>query len=237
MRILDIVRKNIVASCGVTLPGLGHKKRRWTVGEDGHATTFFKRVPRPQLVEDYFNGAQKIDVHNHLRQGRAGIALERRPVRHWKSRFFQSFLGIIEVDAYLAYRRFCPGKKTITHMEFLRVLTQSLLDNKIGCAPDAPILRSRGDRIGDENPIHRCKLLRNCDYYVAKAAAAAAIGKTAPQCVLNCRVCGHKSSMYCLTCTKDTNKARSIHALCGPKSGRDCLFVHRQKMRRQSLSP
>ena len=222
----DIIRKNFVASCGVTLPGVGHRKRRWTVDDDGHAHLFFKTIPRPQLVEDYFEGAQKIDVHNHHRQGRAGIALERRPTKNWNTRFFRSFLGVVEVDSFLAYRHFCPGKGGVPHTEFLRVLTQTLLDNKIGCAPDAPVLRARTIDDPERCKVHSLKLLRNAKYYIAKTAAAAAIGKKSPQCVLKCRVCGRNSSMFCLPCTRDTSKCRMIHALCGPKTGRDCFDRH-----------
>ena len=180
------------------------------------------------MVEDYFEGAQKIDVHNHLRQGRAGIALERRPAKNWIIRFFQSFLGMCEVDAYLAYRRFCPGKGSIAHQEYLRVVTQGLLDNKIGCAPDAPVLRPREDECGPSCRVHSLKLLRHCKYYVAKAAAAAAIGRRAPQCVLKCRICGENSSMYRLPCSTDTSKTKGIFALCGPKTGRECYDRHQE---------
>ena len=142
-------------SCG----DVGHRKRRWIVGDDGHAQLYFKRIPRPQIVEDYFEGAQQIDVHNHYRQGRAGITLERRSAKTWVIRFFRSFLGVVEVDSFLAYRHFCPDKGSVTHMEFLRVLTQTLLDNKVGCVPDAPVLRPRAIDDPDKLKVHRLKLL------------------------------------------------------------------------------
>ena len=223
----EIIRKNFVASCGITLPGVGHRKRRWTVDDDGHASTYLKTIPRPQLVEDYFDGAQRIDVHNHLRQGRAGIALERRPAQTWVIRFFQSFIGTVEVDSFLAYQRFCPGKGSIPHNEFLRSLTQDLLDNKIGCAPDAAVLRPRACDHDLHSP-HSLKCLRHCKYYIAKAAAAASLGIKGPQCVLKCRVCGKNASMYCLPCSDDVTKTRGIFALCGPKTGRACFDKHQE---------
>ena len=135
-------------------------------------------------------------MHNHLRQGRAGVALERRPAKTWVIRFYQSYLGTIEVNAFLAYRYFCPGKGAIRHSSFLRVLTQELLDNKIGCAPDAPVLRSNTSLDTDVRGVHSLRVLRHAKYYVAKTAAAVAIGLKPPQCVLKCRICGKNASMF-----------------------------------------
>ena len=50
----SIIHKNVLASCGVTLPGVDHRKRRWTVDADGHTQLYLKTIPLPQLVEDYF---------------------------------------------------------------------------------------------------------------------------------------------------------------------------------------
>ena len=39
-------------------------------------------VPRPQIVQEYFDGEVKIDIYNHFRQGRKGVALEQRGTRY-----------------------------------------------------------------------------------------------------------------------------------------------------------
>ena len=95
------------------------------------------------IVETYFNGASEVDVHNHKRQGPKGCALETRPTHNWMHRILQTLLGMVEVDAFGAYKFFCPGKRQIKHTDFLRSLTQDLLDNKIGCLHTAPVLRPR----------------------------------------------------------------------------------------------
>ena len=124
--------------------GLKTPMCRWRVaGPTARSETYFVVIPQPQIVEDYFDGAQKIDVHNHYRQGDHGICLGDRPTRKWECRFLQCFLGTVEVDAYLAYKRFCPGKGGVTNSEFLRVLVDDLLNNTIGCAHGASVLRSR----------------------------------------------------------------------------------------------
>ena len=225
----EIVRKNFIASCGTTLASTDHRKRRWRIGTDGRSEDYFVRVPRPQIVTEYFDGAAKIDIHNHFRQGREGVALEQRGTNRWDIRFYQTFLGINEVDSYLAYRRFCPHRSTTKHVDFLRVLIQQLLDNTIGCAPDAPVLRPRPAETAREGcPIHVLRPNRMAPYFIGKIASAKAAGKGEPQCILRCRQCGKNSSYYCIFCSKDDSKPRGIHALCGPKAGRRCFELHQK---------
>ena len=226
-----IVRKNFVASCGTTLAAsTAHRKRRWRIGADGRSEDYFVTVPRPQIVQEYFDGAAKIDIHNHFRQGRQGVALEQRGTMRWDFRFYQTILGMVEVDSFLAYRRFCPHRATTKHVDFLRVLVQGLLDNTIGCAPDAPVLRPRpGDAGADGSPMHSLRQNRTAPYFIGKAATAKAVGKPEPQCILRCRVCGKNASYYCPFCSSDDSKPRCMHALCGPKSGRTCFEAHQQK--------
>ena len=59
----SITRKNIIATCGTSLPGVSHKKRRWRVDEHGRSTYYFHEVPRPHITTTYFDNAQIIDVH------------------------------------------------------------------------------------------------------------------------------------------------------------------------------
>jgi len=225
----EIMRKNIVASCGTTLPGPGHNKRRWTLDENRHATFVPKTIPRPQIVADYFDGAQKIDVHNHLRQGRTGVSLEMCPANNWTHRFHQSFVGICEVDAFLAYRRFAPGKSHVSHHAFMRALVQELLDNTIGCPHGVPVLRPRRVDCDDEVfCVHSMRLLCKASYYTRKAAMARRVGRPAPQCVLKCRMCSRNCHYYCPECSQDETTTKGINSLCGPKTGRDCFAGHQR---------
>ena len=104
---------------------------------------YYKRVARPEMVEEYFEGSKKNDVHNHMLQGPKGASFENRVTQRWDWRFFQTFLDITVVDSYLTYRRWCPGQSKCNNKQFLRVLADGLLNNTIGCAPDAPALRPR----------------------------------------------------------------------------------------------
>ena len=71
----DKMLKRFLSTCGTTVEGQPHTKKRYRVSEDGESSEiFYKTVKRPKLVEEYFDSASKIDVHNHLRQG--SLALE-----------------------------------------------------------------------------------------------------------------------------------------------------------------
>ena len=233
-----VIRKCIVGTCGTTLPGTAHRKRRWRLDNAGHASTYFVEVPRPLIVDNYFSGAQKIDVHNHRRQGPDGVRLEARSTKRWEIRFWQTMLGMIEVDSFLAYTRWCPGKSSVKHNQFLRVLTQQLLDNTVGCAPDAPVLRPRPPtNIGDAavtQTMHQLKPLSASAYFIGRKAAAVAVGKTEPQTVLKCRVCRKNASFFCATCSTDTTKTRGITSLCGLTTGRECFYKHQTQSKTDS---
>ncbi|CAG4969696.1 unnamed protein product [Parnassius apollo] len=67
----DKKTNTLVATCETTLPGLPSRKRRW----DDEGNLFFREVARPKLIQQYFDGAAAIDIHNHIRQN--GLALEK----------------------------------------------------------------------------------------------------------------------------------------------------------------
>ena len=140
-----IARKNPICTCSTTLPGKGHFKRRWTVHEDGSATSYRVGIPRPNCHDDYFSGAQKIDVHNHLRQG--SLKCDERPTHRWEIRMFQTILGMCEVDAYLAYKHFCPQQADRPHKSFLKRVILGLIHNKYGVGSDGPVLRPRNSSV------------------------------------------------------------------------------------------
>ena len=219
---------SVLYLCGITLPGVAHRKRRWRVVH-GRDEGYVVSIPRPQLVGEYFDGAAKIDIHNHHRQGPKGVCLESRKTNRWEIRFWQTFAGFLAVDAYLAYRRFCPGKSACKQTEFLRVLVQELLDNTIGAPPDAPTLRQREVAEAHGQVIHSLVLNKKTPYFVGRLAEAAAAHRREPQCVLRCRVCKRNSHYHCATCSSNTSRPKGIVALCGPKSGRECFLVHQRE--------
>ena len=66
-----------------------------------------------------------MDVHNHLRQG--GLALEEsRRTLHWEKWVFQTLLGVIEVNAYLAFTYFT--QKSMSHSQFVSTVCAALVE-------------------------------------------------------------------------------------------------------------
>eukprot|EP00731_Ephydatia_muelleri_P021839 Em0014g430a len=100
----DRTLKKFLAMCGTTVEGHPHKKKTiYHVLNDGKSSeAFFKTVKRPKLVEEYFDSAGKIDIHNHLRQG--SLALEEGwGMKKWHHRVISTILGMVEVDTFLVY--------------------------------------------------------------------------------------------------------------------------------------
>lgn len=214
-----IIKKNFIATCGTTLPGRSHFKRRRGEFE----------VPRPELVAEYLDGAQQIDVHNHVRQG--VLAMEPRPTRRWMWRFFQTFIGLVEVDAYLAYRKFCPGKTNIPHRTFLIDVIGALLNNKYGLSESAPVLRPPSNRNQRSTvEVHSMRSLVHAQYFARKIANAKAANLRPPRARVHCRVCGRLANFFCELCTPDAaaQHPTKIFAVCGPSTDRNCFTIHQR---------
>ena len=106
--------------------GTPHGKRRWRECDDAVGTeVVIKYTKRPKVVEDYFDCAKVIDIANHMRQG--GLALEQAwKTQKWEHRLFSTLLGMIETDAYCAWRHFHPDGE---HADFTEELALQLLTN------------------------------------------------------------------------------------------------------------
>eukprot|EP00731_Ephydatia_muelleri_P020866 Em0013g593a len=94
----DRTRKKFLATCGTTVEGHPHKKKRYRVLKDGKSSeAFFKTVKRPKLVEEYmyFDSASKIDIHSHLRQGSLPLE-EAWGTKKWYHRVLSTILGMVK---------------------------------------------------------------------------------------------------------------------------------------------
>ena len=115
---------------------------------------YYKEVKRPAVVEQYFDGANAIDIHNHLRQG--GLELERHwQTQTWWHRNFATIIGICETDAFLTFQRFHPNKTLTTnlsHRGFTERLSLQLLTFKASINLAWPAKRLRA-RISTETPV------------------------------------------------------------------------------------
>jgi hypothetical protein len=141
----EVTKTNFIATCGTTLDGKSHKKKRWEVHTDGKLTHRTVDVKRLRIVDKYFDGGQTIDVHNHGRQG--SLALESRRTTRWDWRFFQSFLG----SSSWMHKRFCPHKADRDYTEFVLEFCSTTRSACAGVGDSAPVLRARPDSDSDND--------------------------------------------------------------------------------------
>ncbi len=99
----DKKRKMFTSSTGTTELGTPHKRRRYNIVNGAVVGQIDRLIQRSCVAGEYFDGAHKIDVRNHIRQGSLDIEHALRTKR-WDIRVFLTLLGMIEVDAYLAYK-------------------------------------------------------------------------------------------------------------------------------------
>jgi hypothetical protein len=183
------------------------------------------------IIQQYFDGAQVIDVHNHLRQ--SGLNLETAlNTQRWDIRFFCTLVGIVEVDSYRAYCSFCPGKGNVTHRDFILNLAKDLIDNTIGKPHGGMVLRPRPSDEGDRRTSSNHVLVSLSEakaYKFRKSKKSQEPDFVSPSKTrkLNCSICKKKCHYFCKPCStnKDGSKKKLVR-ICGPKSGRDCFRMH-----------
>lgn len=177
--------------------------------------------------------------------------LERRRTSRWDWRFFQTFLGIIVVDAFISYRTFYPNqeKADSSQFDFILDLVSSLLDNKVGLPDSARVLPRPADVGGGDDEstadpaVHDLVALKSSPYFVAEAARekrTAQAANRAPRRIrasLRCHICGTHCFTYCSTYTSNASAARDIVALCGVGTGRPCFVTHEQRTMLPHTSP
>jgi len=219
--------KSFISTCGTTAPGIPHEKQRWRNNNNGTTDYFAMRVPRPKVVEEYYDGAQIIDVHNHLRQGVLG--LEARPTKRWEHRFFQTFVGMVEVDAFKAHSYF--HSRPVSHRDFTRAVAWGLINNLRGVDTASP-LRPPHAKPPSERPCsarpHVIVPLRLSSCFTHRKRKAEETNRRVPtELVLRCRLCQRKTRHYCQTCSdeSDPTQTRSFYAVCGPSAKDSSCFT------------
>lgn len=233
----------VVATCGSTAPGQPHAKVRYRNTDDG-AVRYTKEVPQTLLLNDYFRAAPAIDIHNHYRQSQRSLGLEKAWLtKKWWHRVLATMLGVVTTNAYLAYVRFHPTSATgaaMTFHEFIETVAMGMLQNqRPGCPP--PKRRSRSSASTGPPPTpaaaprvvearspatdHHVRSL--CEHQTYQSATKPRRegdkGGKPKKPMLKCAVCPNTGGYYCVECSAAKGK---IVALCGPRSGRNCITAH-----------
>ena len=218
--------KHLISTAGTNAVAPPHRRIRYRLQDDGTSQRFEKTAKTSAIPHEYFSFAQKIDVHNHRRQGI--LALERKiSTRSWSFRLISTVLGMIMVDAYMMYlseRNIVDDGQsnvvpTLTFKEFVEfagvdLATNSMYDGSLrggrsrdpdGANVDAP----------PSDPV--CALTHIKDFVETS-------NKKRKDVHRSCCVC-HKHTEWCCRRCSNSNK---VIALCNFTAKRDvpCFQRH-----------
>ena len=230
---LDGKRKDLVSTCGTTLPASPAQRTRQQVvvsSTSGVKTRpYIRYTPRCNIVASFFDNFHKIDVHDHLRQG--VLKLEQHWLtKNWVHRLFATLIGVVATDCYFASKLLYPHQMSeLPFLQYIDKLAFQLINNELysgRCTRSSTgseassIIRPA---IHTLKPIHtlpeyskkqnekRRMSTENCEPYNYRARR-------------RCVVCGTKAASYCDTCYVLTGG--TVLGMCNSGTGRDCLAKH-----------
>lgn len=205
----DKTTKFFVGTCSSNAPGHPHRRKRYDIVDGEVQGIIVKEVPRPMIAEEYFDGAQMIDVHNHLRQSSINLEDTWR-TKKWYHRMFATVFGMIITDAYLMYKyeKGGPEAGELSLREFTSKLAEELVMNKWNEKRARHPQDDSTDEDDDAEPV------------VVEFGSPKPNGKRRLQ--YRCRVCEAKTTLTCNNCSGGGKKV----AICNPTTGRNCLSQH-----------
>ena len=194
-------------------------------------------VPRPLLLEKFFDIFGRVDQHDHFRQGSLRLE-EVWKTQTWWHRIVATILGVIFTDCYLAYR--CNELKyqrdVLEFDEFLGKLAYQLIFNPFYNEERQPVFHDEvffivlliinciNFIIKDEHVVHSLLPIYQLPQYTHRNNTG---------CNLSCSSCKKRSYYYCVGCTNDINHPK---AFCGFRTGRDCFAKHVKRVYREGSS-
>jgi Transposase IS4 len=241
--------KCFVSSCGLDAPTEVYNKKRWKVTQGfSTVTKYVKAVPCCKMIMTYFSANGAVDVHNQTRQGT--LAMERNhPVHEWHFRWFCTMLGIICTNTWKAIRYFKPNSETLPFPEFADQLCCELTGyadrstqghrkrqrsrSSQEQEPVGGVKHGRGAAserdVGPRLPAaHRIRSIMSSEFVADKMKGPSPL-KKGKHVEWTCSVCGAHASMYCVDCSAQgivAKDARKHVAVCGSRSGSDCICYH-----------
>ena len=79
-------------------------------------------VPQSHIVKFYFEAANSINIHNHYRQFLLRLEEIWQTNLNWWVRIFQTVLGMIVLNSFLAFVFFCENESKTILEEFVNAL-------------------------------------------------------------------------------------------------------------------
>ena len=211
--------KMFISTFGTSLPEAPWKRLRKICNDAGQIQGVFMDVPQSNIVKCYFEAANSIDIHNHYRQYLLRLE-EIWQTKDWWVRIFQTVLGMIVVNSFLAFIFFSENESKPTLKEFVNALAVALCmsgkqsDIVLRCRqrpynevsefslPDHCPLLIRGSGYGTASMMGRCKVVTDTG-----------------------KACGQKAYFFCKTCSV-LGENEALFYMCGPSTGRHCAAKH-----------
>jgi len=228
----------LIASASSMVEGEEHVKRWTTRDASGEATLHELRTTQPEMHQIYREYMNLIDLHNKLRQGETSMA-DAWHTHYWENRHFAEMLGIIEVNIYLSLKYFKKGLWCeMSHNEFRRRLAHAFLTLGKEPFPEDGVQEcasvSSGSRAQQDTPPTTCTTWSSASLSSGALSASdlfAGPGVEHQFASYNaqtrenhtCAYCGTLTTKFCLSCSL---AGRGKIAVCGRRSGRDCIDKH-----------
>jgi hypothetical protein len=217
--------KYIIATAGSNTAAPPHGRTRYRLLSDGTCQQFSKFTNISAVPYEYFSNAQKIDVHNHRRQG--VLAMERCIGTHsWSFRIITTVLAMCMVDAYMMYKYDAvDGEPAMEFSAFASECAHSLCVNTVTASSARGVRRPR-----DEGEIDEARRARPgvCSLIQLRRLIPTEVGRHRRKI---CVVCGAKASACCWRCSTPDKPV----SLCGPaaQGGMSCLTAHVDMLQQQ----
>ena len=234
-------RKALIATHGSTIPADEARRPRKRKMADGSWETWYRIIPRTEIVKHYFQWAGAIDRANRQRMDdlRMEHTLE---FKRWWLRVNTSFLAVIITDTINAWKFF--EQPDIDFRSGVEMLVVQMINNNLRGCPDAEVgldhepgltrqmwMNSTEAGVGRPGKVARTDLHANrasiTPVHEIMPLRSLPDFKYRQNAKLTCRICKNiAATLYCVTCGR--NQANQILALCNPATGRQCVPLHTQ---------
>jgi hypothetical protein len=228
----DKICKTFVSSAGLATKAEPWAKTRHYFIEPDIVGTRELLVEQSHIIRMYYQGANAIDVHNHLRQKSLGIEHE-WSTKAWHFRVFQTLIGMMVTNAYLAFKYFRRSdEKLLSFVDFVNECAYFFCKGEELQPPvsHSGKKRSRGAKTGaDEGPTaasYFTKRMPHCIELVDRENGKRQSGR--------CITCGASAYSHCPDCTAECGG--KICYLCSSGvEGRFCGVNHPVEMHNYEL--
>jgi hypothetical protein len=181
-------------------------------------------VPQPKAVEDYYASCGKIDRHNHHRM--KTLCLERKlGTKEWLTRVNMSVVGMIVVDAWLAFSG-CMQTKEV-HKDFYASLAEELIDDLYNLVGGGRALGANHEQIP---ALSRATGAPRSGIYAhltpMKKRRKPRLGNVTKQRLQGkCRVCQKKTTSYVCSQCQDEKPGKEA-LICHTENEAMCYSTH-----------